>query len=276
MLRPAAIPTNVVSSVDDIRVHPHPTVLGITVLELLTVGADGVKVPLAAAWLTESEWREVARQVDPVTYREAGELAAAAQLLAEEVEPARYVTGPAGCIYDRRADRTCEEYFDRNGCDRLDVEYCSHVEYRTASVADVYARQRLEAMLLRWRDLAAQLDSPLPPDVAETIDRDLSGLRQDLEGLGGRAVFTVADYRAAAAELDAATARWNDRDGADALHEAHEENRRLRAEVHQLAQAAGLRVYQPCARCGTKNLPPDQPVCDPPCAPIVTTTREAS
>lgn len=206
--------------------------------------------------------------------------------LRAQLTAARYVFGPHGCADPE--DRDCPEYLDEQGHDRPEVEWCSHVEWKTATFADVKAREFLEAEILELRKLARQGCLPeTAAALAEDIDGWLETLRQILDDIppemgGGRQAFSVADLKAAAAELDAATQRWHEREGAefakraaDDLFDAREENKRLTvllrhrdAELARLKQtpAGRDRATNPCTRCGA-TIPAGRLVCETPCLP---------
>lgn len=101
---------------------------------------------VALAWVrTLADQRDEAEALTSDTY--AALLAAKAEVdrLTAIVDAAHYVTGPPGCVEADMADVECPEYFNADGTSK--VRLCSHADNHYATVADVYARERLEELL---------------------------------------------------------------------------------------------------------------------------------
>lgn len=113
--------------------------------------------------------------VDDANLIELDALRAEVPELRRIAEAAEYATGPAGCVDPEDSD--CEEYTDEDGNDRPEVKWCSHVETRHATFADVHVRERLEALLDELLN-AVVLDMPAPRRglAAELAERIKAGV----------------------------------------------------------------------------------------------------
>lgn len=243
-------PTAGAAGLEHVRLAPHPELPHVTVLSVFQGHlVDGQDVASANALLSADERRRLAHDLDPdrpptqwaydracAALEKHRQLANAAeaevQRLEALLEPARYVQGPAGCSDPE--DRNCPEYIDEHGNNRDDVDWCSHVEHRVATFADVHARERLEWMVLDVHRMATEGTLPPPAELAEDIRGQLDALRHELEELDGQAAFSVADIRATTEELEQARQRWNEREGAEFARTCAEQAFKAREEITRL------------------------------------------
>jgi hypothetical protein len=159
------------------------------------------------------------------------------EALNAELEPARYVLGPSGCADPE--DRSCDEY------DSSASKWCSHVEHRIATFADVKARGRLDDIVQSVRKRLAE-EAPNAAyewanELAGRIDDALEELRVELDDLGGKAAYSVSDIQAATAEFEAYQQEWLESGATKAAQvaaqrcfEAEEETKRLHVELRRV------------------------------------------
>jgi len=115
---------------------------------------------------------------------------------AQQPKPWEYIRGPEGCA---NGDRDCDEYWHDDGTDRPEVEWCSHVEHRVATFADVEARQRLEWLLADIRDVVKVRTDETAVEVLDLVQSQVYALvcalgEIDLSMGGGKAAG-VGDAR---------------------------------------------------------------------------------
>jgi hypothetical protein len=89
------------------------------------------------------------------------------------VEAAHYVFGPPECAGE---DPQCDEYLDDNGDSLPGMEYCSHVEDRYATYADVLVRQRLEGLVVELLGMVGDPTADTVDDARELIHSTIYGL----------------------------------------------------------------------------------------------------
>lgn len=161
-----------------------------------------------------------------------------------ELEPARYVWGDPDCAGE---DRECDEYFTEDGELIPDVKWCSHVEHKVATFADVYARERLEALVEDIRDQARGARLPdTAAELAERIDEELDAIAHAIGQEFGTDAYSTSQARTAIAELRAEREAWLRDPGRKELAESYQREFELREEVARLRRQLGERPDTHC------------------------------
>lgn len=105
------------------------------------------------------------------------QVAELARLRAEvkELSVARYIHGPEGCT---NGDRECNEYEAEGG---EDIEWCSHVEHRIATLADVIRAERLETLVNELREMVTHRERGTRDELAQDVLDLISGSYEAME-----------------------------------------------------------------------------------------------
>lgn len=149
-----------------------------------------------------------------------------------EIEPARYVWGDPDCAGE---DRECDEYFTEDGELIPDVKWCSHVEHKVATFADVWARERLEALVEDIRDQARNARLPdTAAEIADRIDEELDAIAHTIGHEFGTDAYSASQARTVLAELKAEREAWLKDPGRKELAESYQREFELREEVARL------------------------------------------
>lgn len=152
--------------------------------------------------------------------------------LRKEIEPARYVWGDPGCAGE---DRECDDYFTEDGDLKPEVEWCSHVVHRIATFADVWARERLEALVEDIRDQARGGRLPATAaELADRIDEELDAIAHTVGQEFGTDAYSASQVRTVLAELKAEREAWLNDPGRKELAEAYQREFEAREEVARL------------------------------------------
>lgn len=152
--------------------------------------------------------------------------------LRKEIEPARYVWGNPDCAGE---DRECDEYFTEDGDLKPEVKWCSHVEHRVATFADVWARERLEALVEDIRDQARGARLPdTAAELAERIDEELDAIAHAIGQEFGTDAYSASQARTVLAELKAEREAWLKDPGRKELAEAYQREFEAREEIARL------------------------------------------
>jgi hypothetical protein len=164
--------------------------------------------------------------------------------LRAEIEPARYVWGDQGCAGE---DRKCDEYFTEDGALKPNVKWCSHVEHRIATFADVWARERLEALVEDIRDQARGGRLPdTAAELAERIDEELDAIAHAVAEEFGIDAYSTSQANAAVAALRAEREAWLKDPGRKELSESYQREFELREDNARLRRLLGERTDSHC------------------------------
>lgn len=199
--------------------------------------------------------------------RRADDAEAEVARLNAELEPARYVWGDPGCAGE---DRECDEYFTEDGDLKPDVKWCSHVGHRVATFADVWARERLEALV---EDIGDQARNSRLPDtaaeLADRIDEELDAIAHAVGQEFGTDAYSASQARTVLAELKAEREAWLKDPGRKELAESYQREFELREEVARLRRELKWQTGRDNSHCHVVRDGDTEPCPAPPGEPHV-------